>query len=140
MSCNPFDEKCITIHNGIDLKPFESSSAISRETVGFTNDDFVLAFSGRLVPEKGIMELIEAMKSRAQELGERIRFTGYIEHKQLPRFLKIANAAVIPSTWQEPFGLTVVEAMAARLPLWLSKMYSKERFAENFFKSLLHSS
>jgi len=109
MSCNPFDEKCITIHNGIDLKPFESSS---------------------------ICEL----KSRAQELGERIRFTGYIEHKQLPRFLKIANAAVIPSTWQEPFGLTVVEAMAARLPLWLSKMYSKERFAENFFKSLLHSS
>lgn len=29
----------------------------------------------------------------------------------------MADIAVIPSMWEEPFGLTVVEAMAAGLPL-----------------------
>ena len=29
----------------------------------------------------------------------------------------MADVAVVPSMWEEPFGLTVVEAMAAGLPL-----------------------
>jgi glycosyltransferase involved in cell wall biosynthesis len=29
----------------------------------------------------------------------------------------MADIAVVPSKWEEPFGLTVVEAMAAGLPL-----------------------
>ena len=29
----------------------------------------------------------------------------------------MADIAVVPSMWEEPFGLTVVEAMAAGLPL-----------------------
>lgn len=29
----------------------------------------------------------------------------------------MADIAVVPSLWEEPFGLTVVEAMAAGLPL-----------------------
>ena len=149
MSCNPADEKCITVHNGIDLKPYETATSVSRESLGLTENDFVLAFSGRLTPEKGIMELIEAMlllrdqpnikllvmgsssygnadkdnpfiyelKARAQQLGDRIRFTGYIKHELMPSYLAVADVAVIPSTWQEPFGLTVVEAMAAGLPV-----------------------
>jgi glycosyltransferase involved in cell wall biosynthesis len=149
MSCNPADAKCITVHNGIDLKPYETGTPVSRESLGFAEDDFVLAFSGRLTPEKGIMELIEAMlllrdqpnikllvmgssfyenadkdnpfiyelKARAQQLGDRIRFTGYIKHELIPNYLAAADTAVIPSTWQEPFGLTVVEAMAAGLPI-----------------------
>ncbi len=148
-SCNPADTKCITVYNGIDLEPYETATAISRKSLGFAEDDFVLSFSGRLIPEKGIMELIEAMlllrdkpnikllvmgssfyatagkdspfihelKSRAQGLGDRIRFTGYIKHELMPSYLSVADAAVIPSTWQEPFGLTVVEAMAAGLPI-----------------------
>jgi glycosyltransferase involved in cell wall biosynthesis len=149
MSCNPADAKCITVHNGVDLKPYETATPVSRESLGFAEDDFVLAFSGRLTPEKGIMELIEAMlllrdqpnikllvmgssfyenadkdnpfiyelKARAQQLGNRIRFTGYIKHELIPNYLAAADTAVIPSTWQEPFGLTVVEAMAAGLPI-----------------------
>ena len=36
---------------------------------------------------------------------------------QVPSYLKMADVAVVPSMWEEPFGLTVVEAMAAGLPL-----------------------
>ena len=33
----------------------------------------------------------------------------------------MGNLAVVPSLWEEPFGLTVVEAMAAGLPLIATK-------------------
>ena len=35
----------------------------------------------------------------------------------IPSHLKIADIAIVPSMWDEPFGLTVIEAMAAGLPL-----------------------
>lgn len=56
-------DKIVTIHNGIDLSRFshEPSSALSRAEIGFTADDFVLVFSGRINKDKGIAELIDAM-------------------------------------------------------------------------------
>ena len=44
-------------------------------------------------------------------------FTGFINYDQVPSYLKMADIAVVPSMWEEPFGLTVVEAMASGLPL-----------------------
>ena len=35
----------------------------------------------------------------------------------MPTYLKTANVIVVPSTWEEPFGLTVLEAMATGVPL-----------------------
>jgi glycosyltransferase involved in cell wall biosynthesis len=32
-------------------------------------------------------------------------------------YLHLANVAVLPSLWEEPFGLTCAEALAARLPV-----------------------
>jgi glycosyltransferase involved in cell wall biosynthesis len=146
---NPHDNKTRTVHNGIDLAPFNPPLTLSRQALGFSNDDFILAYSGRLIPEKGILELIEAMdnlqhyprikllvmgstaydnnpadnpftqqlKAKARKLGERIKFTGYVGHDTIPQYLKLTDVAVIPSTWEEPFGLTVVEGMAAGLPI-----------------------
>ncbi len=149
LTCNPADTKTVTVHNGIDLTPFSAVSSMSRKSLGFEDDDFILAFSGRLIPEKGIMELVEAMKmlngypkikllvmgssfygntdkegafiqqlkSRAAGLEERITFTGFVKHELMPDYLRVADVAVIPSTWEEPFGLTVLEGMAAGLPI-----------------------
>jgi len=148
-TCNKYDEKTITVHNGIDLDAFTRPTSITREQIGCKADDFILVFSGRLIPEKGIMELVEAMKmlkeqsrikllvmgssffdnsqkddafisklkDTASELGERIVFTGYVEHEQMPDYLKLADVAVIPSTWNDPFPTTVLEGMAAGLPI-----------------------
>ena len=143
--------KCVTIHNGIDLSRFspETTHPARRSNYGITEDDFLLVFSGRVIPEKGIEQLIEAMhllsdypqirlmvlgssfygnnlyitpfmqklKEKAQPLGTRLVFTGYIPYDQMPSMLAMADAAVLPSVWDEPLGLTCLEAMAMGLPL-----------------------
>ena len=40
-----------------------------------------------------------------------------INYKNVPDYLHLADIAVLPSMWEEPFGLTIVEALAAGLPL-----------------------
>lgn len=148
-TCSKQDAKTIAVHNGIDLEAFARPTSMTRKQIGCKADDFILVFSGRLIPEKGVMELVEAMKmlreqphikllvigssffenaysddgfitelkNSAKELADRIVFTGYVKHEQMPSYLKMANVAVIPSTWNDPFPTTVLEGMAAGLPI-----------------------
>ena len=118
-----------------------------RARFGFAATDFVVVFCGRLQPEKGIAELLEALallddptvklliigspffakiadspflqalQTRAAALGDRVRFTGFIPNEELPAYYRLADLACVPSTWQEPAGLVPVEAMACGLPL-----------------------
>ena len=61
----PNDKKCITVHNGIDIKAFspDNKYGICRKDLGLSEDDFVLLFSGRINREKGISELLDAILS-----------------------------------------------------------------------------
>lgn len=59
----------------------------------------------------------EELYNLAKELKDRIIFTGYIPNKELYKIHNISDVAVIPSIFEEPFGLTVIEAMASGLPL-----------------------
>lgn len=145
------DNKIQTILNGIDLTQFSPKNRlpISRETIGFTKEDFVMIYSGRINKDKGISELIDALlqlkafpkirlmvlgssffdnannednficslKKKTKNIEEKIVFTGFIPYHQVPYYLQLADIAVLPSMWEEPFGLTVVEAMAIGLPL-----------------------
>ena len=144
----PEQPKTITVHNGIDTQLFYETQPAKRKAVGFSSNDFVLVYSGRLNDEKGILPLVQAVKlldnsiiklliigdsnygmdkyptpfvRRLQQEAESIRdqvvFTGFIDYQQIPEYLKMADVAIVPSMWEEPFGLTVVEAMAAGLPL-----------------------
>ena len=149
------NHKIITVYNGINLHNFKrnSSSAITRKDIGFSNDDFVLVYSGRLNKDKGIAQLIDAMillkdlpqvrlmilgssffgnvanedsfvrslKAKSLPIKERIVFTGFVNYEKMPMYLQLADVAVIPSIWAEPFGLTVVEAQAMGLPTIVSR-------------------
>lgn len=57
-------EKIFTVHNGINLKTFSKKErpSITRHDMGFTDDDFVMVYSGRINKEKGVSELIDAMR------------------------------------------------------------------------------
>lgn len=50
------------VYNGLDCSKFNinTSNTISRSQLGLKEDDFIAIFWGRLVPKKGIKELLEA--------------------------------------------------------------------------------
>jgi spore coat protein SA len=110
-----------------------------------TDDDFVLVYCGRLVKEKGIGVLINAIKnlkekniklmiigesgfknsnitpfvSEIKEMvcdDERVFFTGFIDNHELYKYYSIANLQVIPSLCEESAGLVALEGRAVGLP------------------------
>jgi len=62
-------------------------------------------------------DFVKDISKLASKLGDRIIFSGYIPYEQIPDALSCCDLSVLPSTWNEPFGLTVLETMAAGLPL-----------------------
>lgn len=56
---------------------------------------------------------VERLVALAQPVKDAIIFTGYVPHDQLKYLYSVADIAVVPSVWQEPSGLVVLEAMAA---------------------------
>ena len=65
------------------------------------------------------------LESQAQELdvGNRVKFLGYVDEEKLPVLLNQAIALVMPSLW-EGFGLPVLEAMACGTPVVTSNLAS----------------
>ena len=146
---NPQQQKCKTVHNAIDCQRFYQAVPMPRDIYGLSDMDFVIVYFGRLTKEKGILQLIQAMKQlqdktnlklliigassygrdkypgpfieqlnkESKSIKDRVIYTGFIGYQQMPSILKMSDIAVVPSMWEEPFGLTVIEAMAAGLPL-----------------------
>lgn len=64
---------------------------------------------------------LERLRAEAAALGLRaFHFLG--RREDVPRLLRSAAVAVVPSVWAEAFGLTVVEAMAAGVPVVASRV------------------
>jgi spore coat protein SA len=57
-------------------------------------------------------QYIRELKTAAEKLGDRVIFTGYVPHEKTPAFIKISDLVIVPSLWDEPFGVVVIEAMA----------------------------
>ena len=145
-------QKTAVLYNCVDTKLFKSidkSDAIVnniREKYGFSDDDFILIFVGRLSVEKGVDKVLDAMlklpkrvkllivgslfsginvlteyqvriKEKSEKLHDRVYFTGYVKQEEMPYMYNVANVAVLPSMWEEPAGLTMVEAMACGVPV-----------------------
>ncbi|WP_321437516.1 glycosyltransferase family 4 protein [uncultured Bacteroides sp.] len=48
---------------------------------------------------------------------DHIIFTGYVPYNEIPDYLSAGDIAVLPSIWEEPFGLTILECMSIGLPV-----------------------
>lgn len=118
-----------------------------RKKYQIEQNDFLILFAGRLSKEKGIYELIKAykknhkaeyklmivggtyygsniesafekkIKKEVQDIKDQIIFTGYIDRNQINAFYKSADLIVLPSIWDEPAGLTIIEAMSSGTPV-----------------------
>lgn len=56
-----------------------------------------------------------------KQYPQKIIFTGYIPQYELPQVYAIADVAVLPSMWDEPAGLTMIEALSCQVPLITTK-------------------
>ncbi|MBP3844924.1 MAG: glycosyltransferase family 4 protein, partial [Prevotella sp.] len=58
------DKKCRVVHNGIDLSAFTKKieRTVRRQDYNLTDSDFVLVFAGRIIPEKGVLQLLTALQ------------------------------------------------------------------------------
>lgn len=144
-------DKVKVLDNAIDIKAFMQGGDRERwrREFGIDSRNVTFVYSGRITPEKGVRELIEAyirmadasdcstkllivgkswfgtddVDPYAEELKalsagrDDIIFTGFVQHEDMPGVLSAADVAVIPSRWEEPFGLVVLEAMVAGLAI-----------------------
>lgn len=108
------------------------------------SDKFAVGYVGRLVREKGIADLVEALVSLpencalvlvgsgelepqlrrvAEKLGvaSRIRWVPQISSFEVPEYMNAFDVLVLPSrttaTWKEQFGRVLIEAMACETPV-----------------------
>jgi glycosyltransferase involved in cell wall biosynthesis len=130
------------IPNGVDLEHFtpatDSGTRESRrKELGFEGSDFGLLFVGNEFDRKGLQTILEAMglgrdagmklavagsddpapyRALARKLGvsDRVRFLGPVKGPE--DILAGADALVLPA-WYEPFGMVIIEAMAAGVPV-----------------------
>ena len=61
------------------------------------------------------------LKQMSMEIQDKIKFTGYIANQELYKIHRISDIAVVPSMWEELFGLVVVEDMCSGLPIIATK-------------------
>jgi glycosyltransferase involved in cell wall biosynthesis len=98
-------------------------------------DTPVVVYFGKLIEQKGVHVLIEALagldvrlvvvgfgperaafESLATDRGVEALFTGPLEHRHLRHLLALADACVVPSIFPEAFGMVAAEAAAAGCP------------------------
>ncbi len=132
------------IPNGVDLRQFHQAKPFARSEFGFTDQDILLVYAGRVAPEKnigfllqsfaGVARLIpnvyllivgggkkqfeEELQNLISQLGiaNRIRVTGMIAYEDIPCYLAMCDAFVTASV-TEVHPLSVIEGMATGLPI-----------------------
>ncbi|MEB3883626.1 TIGR01627 domain-containing protein [Lyngbya sp. CCY1209] len=77
--------------------------------------DFECSIAGDAPNQDFLNHLKTVAKTRGFE--NKVHFLGYIPHKELVDLFATHNVLVFPSVWEEPFGRSQVEAMAAGLTL-----------------------
>jgi len=119
-----------TVYNGLDLSHYRE---VPHDTDGY------LAFVGRIAHEKGPLEAIEVARRTglplrmaakvdptdvefyeqdvAPQMGDDVDFVGEITEDEKPAFYAGARATLFPSDWPEPFGLVMIESLAAGTPV-----------------------
>ena len=141
-----YDKDIYIVPTGLDASRFykENSDKLKvlklRRELGYKKKDFVMLFVGRLAQEKNVpflFDIIEKSKNpnikllivgygpdedkykkevKERALTDRIKFTGKVAWNDMPTYYHVANAFITAST-TETQGLTVIEALAASLPV-----------------------
>jgi glycosyltransferase involved in cell wall biosynthesis len=130
--------------NGNERLPDEGNAA--RFETFLTSERPTVVYFGKLIPQKGVQVLLEAMadldaslvvvgfgpqRSELEALAPPdTLFTGPLEHRHLTRLLALADACVVPSIFPEAFGMVAAEAAAAGCPALVARHSGLAEVAE----------
>jgi glycosyltransferase involved in cell wall biosynthesis len=131
------------IYNGVDLDAAHGDGPEFRRRHGVPLDALVVAQASKMIPEKGITDLVEAARivvdriprahfllagegryreeymamARSLGLERNFTWTGLLQNPVAEGLYTAADAVCQVSRWQEAFGWVIAEAMAAARPL-----------------------
>lgn len=134
-------KKTRVIPGGIDIGAYPRSGKTQKidKKYHLENKKLVI-YAGRLIKNKGIDYLIKAahkikaeiyilgsgeekenlLKLAKERKAKNVHFMGYFAReylKELRTFYRRADVVVVPSVWDEPLGLVILEAMASGTPV-----------------------
>jgi glycosyltransferase involved in cell wall biosynthesis len=139
------NDKLVMVPNGVNIHNYagDYDHVAFRSKFALPEEKIVL-YVGRLVYEKGIHVLINAVPKilskvnakfiivgsgymkeqllnivRSMGLEHKVLFEGFMDEATLQRLQQVADAVVVPSLF-EPFGIVALEAMAAQSPIVVS--------------------
>jgi D-inositol-3-phosphate glycosyltransferase len=148
-------EKICVVPCGVNLDLFHPADKMSaRRELGFSEDESIVLYVGRLAPIKGIERLLKAvtyieqteplrllivggddqntrelreLQRLSQDLGiqETVTFVGRVEHERLPSYYCAADVLVLASHY-ETFGLVALEALASGTPVVATRVGAME--------------
>lgn len=124
----------------------ENAAAEIRQKYGIRPEQKLIVFCGRVTQEKGVRELLEAFLKlddpntflfiigssvykdgqktkhfqfleKMAEKHENVKFIGFIDQKDLPKYYSAADISVVPSICQEAAGNVIPESMGCGLPV-----------------------
>lgn len=143
-----FERNIHIVPTGIDVERFYKEKFNRKEIddikekLGYTNNDFIILFVGRLGKEKSIDLLIEAERMLVKKypfcklmiigdgpdrehfdklikkynLSNNVKLVGKVTWDEIPKYYQVANVFATASR-SETQGLTIIEAMASSLPV-----------------------
>ena len=132
------------IYHGIQVNKFPFNSKKGK----------YLAFLGRMSPEKGPLQAIQAAKKAKIPLvmaakvdladkeyfhkkikplidGKSVKFIGEVNHRDKVKLLRNAAALLCLIQWEEPFGLVMIEALACGTPVIANNRGSVPEIIQN---------
>lgn len=121
--------KTQVIHNFVDEKVLQASPALS--TPSAHRDSVRIHISGRIDASKGIVALLELLTPKlplhwhvhiygdgplrpsieATHVGRAVTFHGHQLYRETISATRAATVVVVPSTWEEPCGTVILEAL-----------------------------
>ncbi len=135
------EERITVVYPGCNLEPVIDETGWERVRERYHLPDKYILHLGTLHPRKNILRLLEAFQSlvrdfpdlhlvlagkrgwlyeeilyKAEGLGGRVHFPGYIASEDLPALMRGARLFILPSLY-EGFGFPILEAMAAGTPV-----------------------